>query len=199
MRTPARVARCARVSRRARAVPRRTRRREPDARGAARPLGLPVSAIARASDDPVNSRGSARTKYCPHVSEQNLEVARRWIACFNAADADALSALTDPDIEWRDRMHAPDAPEVLHGLAALEQLAAQWEAAYESLTVEVLDYIDADPWVICVSRWEAQTKDGMAVEVRSVDAYEVEDGKVKRSWGGYPDLQSAQDALGIAE
>jgi uncharacterized protein (DUF2237 family) len=32
--------------------------------------------------------------------------------------------------------------------------------------VEVLDYVDADPWVICVSRWQARTKDEMAVEVR---------------------------------
>jgi hypothetical protein len=65
----------------------------------------------------------------------------------------------------------------------------------DSLIVEVLDYIDADPWVICVSRWEARTKDGMAVGVRSVDAYEVEDGKIKRSGGGYRDLQAAQTAL----
>jgi ketosteroid isomerase-like protein len=133
------------------------------------------------------------------MSEEHVEVVRRWIACFNAADADAVMALAHPDIEWRDHMHAPDVPEVLHGSGALNQLAAQWQAAYDSLVVEVLDYIDADPWVICVSRWEARTKDGMAVEVRSVDAYEVEDRKIKRSWGGYSDLRAAQTALGLAE
>jgi ketosteroid isomerase-like protein len=132
------------------------------------------------------------------MSDENVELVRRWIACFNAADTEAVIALVHPDIEWRDRMHAPDVPEVVHGSDALEALAAQWEAAYDSLTAEVLDYIDADPWVICVSRWEARTKGGMAVEVRSVDAYEVKDGKIKRSWGGYPDLHAAQIALGLA-
>jgi len=122
---------------------------------------------------------------------------QRWIASLNAADTEALLTLVQPDIEWRDQMHAPDVPEVLHGTAALEQLAAQWEAAYDSLTAEVLDYVDAHPWVICVSRWEARTKDGLAVDVRSVDAYHVEDGRIKRSWGGYPDLTAAQDALGL--
>jgi len=89
-------------------------------------------------------------------------------------------------------------PEVLHGVAALEQLASQWEAAYDSVTAEVLDYIDADPWVICVTRWRAASEgSGMEVEVRSVDAYEVEEGKISRSWGGFPDLLTARDALAL--
>ena len=133
------------------------------------------------------------------MSDENVDLVRRYIDCFNAEDEDALMALVHPNIEWRDQMHAPDTLEVLHGIDALKQLAAQWEAAYDSLTAEVLDYIDADPWVICVSRWEARTNDGMAVELRSVDAYEIEDGKIRRSWGGYPDLQAAQTAVSLAE
>jgi ketosteroid isomerase-like protein len=133
------------------------------------------------------------------MSQENVEIVRRWIASLNAADTGALPTLMHKDIEWRDQMHAPDVPEVLHGVAALEGLAAQWNAAYDSLTAEVLDYIDADPWVICVSRWEAKTRDGLAVEVRSVDAYEVETGRIKRSWGGYADLNAARDALGLKE
>jgi ketosteroid isomerase-like protein len=133
------------------------------------------------------------------MSAQNIETVRRWIASLNAADIGALPTLVHPDIEWRDQMHAPDVPEVLHGLAALEGLAAAWEAAYDSLTAEVLDYIDADPWVICVCRWEAQTRDGLSVEVRSVDAYEVANGRIERAWGGYRDLGAARDALGLQE
>ena len=37
------------------------------------------------------------------------------------------------------------------------------------------------------------------VEVRSVDAYEVEDERIKRSWGGYPDLESIRQALTLQE
>jgi ketosteroid isomerase-like protein len=133
------------------------------------------------------------------VSQENVEVVRRYIASLNAADREALRVLMHPDIEWRDQMHAPDVPEIVHGFGGVEQLAAQWEAAYDSLTVDVLDYTDADPWVICVSRWEAQTKDGMAIDVRSVDAYQVEDGTITRSWGGYPNLRAARDALGLEE
>jgi ketosteroid isomerase-like protein len=133
------------------------------------------------------------------VSQENVEVVRRVLAAVNASDMNALPALAHHDIEWRDRMHAPDVPEVLHGTAELEDLAGQWQAAYDSLTVEVLDYIDADPWVICVSRWEARTKDGLTVEVRSVDAYEIEAGRIRRSWGGFPDLPAARRELGLEE
>jgi ketosteroid isomerase-like protein len=131
------------------------------------------------------------------MSQDTVEVVRRWIAALNASDEASLRELVLPDIEWRDLMHAPDVPEVLHGVAALEMLGSQWKAAYESLTAEVLDYIEADPWVMCVSRWEARTRDGMAVEVRSVDAYEVQDSRIKRSWGGYPNLDAARDAIGL--
>jgi len=132
------------------------------------------------------------------MSDANVALVRRWITAFNAEEIDELPTLVHPDIEWRDRMHAPDVPEVVHGMAALELLAAQWEAAYDSLKVEVLEYIDADPWVICVARWRAESKgSGIEVDVRSVDAYEVEDELIKRSWGGFADLQAAREALGL--
>ena len=134
------------------------------------------------------------------MSAGNVEVVRRGIAAFNAADEEALRGLAHPDIEWRDRMHAPDVPEVLHGIAALEQLGSQWEEAYDSLTAEVLEYIDAGAWVVCDTRWHAQGKgSGMTVDVRSADAYAVEDEKIRRSWGGYPDVQAALDAVGLGE
>ena len=134
------------------------------------------------------------------ISQACVEVVRRFIAALNAADLDAGREILDPEIEWRDRMHAPDIPEVLHGLAELEGLVAQWGDAYDSLTAEVLEYVDAEPWIICVSVWRAESKgSGIEVEVRSVDAYEVVDGRIKRSWGGFADLDAAREALALAQ
>ena len=134
------------------------------------------------------------------MSQTTLETVRRWIAALNAAELEAVGEILDPEIEWRDRMHAPDVPEVLHGTAALEQLAAQWLEAYDSLTAEVLEYIEADPWVICVTRWQAESKgSGIKVEVRSVDAYEVTGTRITRSWGGYPDVGAVREALSWLE
>jgi ketosteroid isomerase-like protein len=134
------------------------------------------------------------------MSEETVEIARRANALANAKSWDALFGLIHPDIEWRDQMHAPDVPEVLHGIEEVRRLISQWEVAYETLTAEVLEYIDADPWVICVTRWHAEGKgSGMPVEVRSFDGHEIEDGKVVRSFGGYSDLAAVKNAIGAAE
>jgi ketosteroid isomerase-like protein len=130
------------------------------------------------------------------MSQQNLELARTANALANARDWDALFALIHPEIEWRDQMHAPDVPEVLYGVEQVRRLISQWEVAYDSLTAEVLDYIDADPWVICVTRWHAEGKgSGISVDVRSFDAFEFENGKIVRSFGGYSDLVAVENAI----
>jgi hypothetical protein len=50
------------------------------------------------------------------------------------------------------------------------------------------------------SSWLAQGKrSGMTVEVRSADAYAVENEKIRRSWGGYPDVQAALKAVGLRD
>jgi ketosteroid isomerase-like protein len=134
------------------------------------------------------------------MSQENVELVRRANALGNARHWEGLLGLVDPDIEWRDQMHAPDVPEVLHGIAELRRLMEQWEVAYETLTQEILEYIDADPWVICITRWHGEGKGSTTpVEVRSVDAFEVKDRMITRSFGGYPDLASARRAIGLAE
>jgi ketosteroid isomerase-like protein len=134
------------------------------------------------------------------MSQENVELVRRANALGNERDWEGLLGLVDPDIEWRDQMHAPDVPEVLHGIAELQRLMEQWEVAYGTLTQEILEYIDADPWVICVTRWHGEGKGSSTpVEVQSVDAFEVTGGVITRSFGGYLDLASARKAIGLAE
>jgi ketosteroid isomerase-like protein len=134
------------------------------------------------------------------MSQANLQIARRAAELASARDWDALFELTDPDIEWRDQMHAPDVPEVVHGIEQVRGLIAQWDAAYDTFTVEALEYIDADPWVICVNRWHGEGKgSGLEVEVRSFDAFDVRDGKIVRSFGGYTSLAAVKHAIGSGD
>jgi ketosteroid isomerase-like protein len=133
------------------------------------------------------------------MSQENLDLVRHLNALGRARDWEAVFALIHEDIEWRDQMHAPDVPEVLHGSDAIRKLISQWEAVYDEFQAEVLEYIDADPWVICNTRWHGKGKgSGTPVEVHSVDAYEVKDGRITRSFGGYADLSSARKAIAEA-
>ena len=50
-----------------------------------------------------------------------------------------------------------------------------------------------------MTRWHGEGMgSGTPVEVRSVDAYEVKDGRIVRAFGGYPDLAAARNAIGVA-
>ena len=134
------------------------------------------------------------------MSQENVEIVRKYYAAASARNWDALASVAHADIEWRDQLHAPDVPEAVRGIAEVRQVVSQWDSVYDGFAVEILEFIDADPWVICATRWHGEAKgSGMPIEVRSVYACEVKDGKVARVLGGYPDLTADQNATGMPD
>jgi ketosteroid isomerase-like protein len=130
------------------------------------------------------------------ISEQNLELLRRAAVLGNAGEFEALRELYHPDVEFRDIAHAPDLPEVVHGRDAMLAVFDQWRSVLGDWQVEVLNYIDADPWVICETTWTAVgTASGVPSEFRGADAYEVIDGLIKRVMIGFADLAAATKAI----
>jgi ketosteroid isomerase-like protein len=133
------------------------------------------------------------------MSAENVELVRRLNALSQSGRWDEALGYLREDVEWRDLMHAPDVPEVINGIDGVRALVASWFELYDEFAAEVLEYVDADPWVICDTRWHGRGKgSGVAVEVRSADAWRVEDGKIAASHGGFPDMQSALDAVGAS-
>jgi ketosteroid isomerase-like protein len=63
------------------------------------------------------------------MSRENLEVARLLVEAFNRADFDALRALSEPSVEWRDQRDWPGS-EVHVGVDAMVR---HFEAVMESL------------------------------------------------------------------
>jgi ketosteroid isomerase-like protein len=126
------------------------------------------------------------------MSQKNVELVRHSNVLFNAGDLDAAVELMHPDVEFRDLQHAPDLPQVLHGLDSVRLVLRHWTDAYDDFGVEVYEYVDADPWVIADVRWHGRGKgSGIRVDVRQADACRVEDGKIVAWIVGYPDLATA--------
>jgi ketosteroid isomerase-like protein len=65
------------------------------------------------------------------MSRENGAIMRRSSAAFNRGDREAAFAALHPDVEWFDLHHAQDAPERLHGLAAVRAYVEQWYDASE--------------------------------------------------------------------
>jgi ketosteroid isomerase-like protein len=134
------------------------------------------------------------------VSQENVDVVKLAAALANAGDWDGVFALYHPDVEYRDLRQVPDMPEVLHGLSGVRRVGALWTDIYDEFRPEVYEYIDADPWVVCDTRWFGTSKDSdVPVDIHEADAYEVKDGKIVRAIMGYLDVEAALKAVGLED
>ena len=134
------------------------------------------------------------------MSQENVETIRGLNALVNAGDGIAAAALFHPEAEWRDLAHAPDTAEVLHGTDAILAAWEQWTHVFGEFKAEVYEYIDADPWVICDTRWYGKGRgSAVVVDIRQADAYELKGGKVVRAVLAYPDTATALEAVGLRE
>src|SRR3954447_3203879 len=116
------------------------------------------------------------------MSHENVELIRRANGFGNSGDYESFFDLFDANIEFRDLQHAPDLPEVVEGLDAFRRMAANWTQVYDEFRAEILEYIDAGPWVLCDSRWYGRGKgSNVEIDLRAVDAYEVRDDKIVRA------------------
>ena len=134
------------------------------------------------------------------MSQENVETVRRANAFFHAGDLDALIDLYHPDAEWRDLQHPPDTPETVHGRTAILALWTDWLELFDDTKVEIHEYIDAHPWVICPTRWWGTGRQsGATIDLRATDAYEVNEGRIVRVVLGYADTAAALEAVGLSE
>lgn len=85
---------------------------------------------------------------------------------------------------------------MLHGHEGFRALLALWTEAFDEFGADVIEYRDADPWVICDTRWRGRGRDS---DVRVADAYEIKNGKIIRAVFGYSDVATALKAVGLDE
>jgi ketosteroid isomerase-like protein len=134
------------------------------------------------------------------MSEENVDVIRRAVALANAGDIEAAVELYHPDAELRDLQPAPGIPEVLRGREAIVASLKQWMEALDDWKIEVHEYVDAHPWVVCDTQWRATAKGtDVPIDWRVADAHEVKDGKVVRELYGYPNVAAALQAVRVAQ
>ena len=134
------------------------------------------------------------------MSQEDVDFLRRAVELGSETDLEAMAARYHPDAELRDLQHLPDIPEVLRGRAAILATWERWLEALDDWTLEVNEYIDADPWVVCDVRWRATGKGSTAsIDWRVAEAYEVKDGFIVRQIAGFPNVAAALKAVGPEE
>jgi ketosteroid isomerase-like protein len=134
------------------------------------------------------------------MSQENIDFLRQAVELGDEHDLDSLAARYHPDAELRDLQHLPDIPETLIGREAIIAVWRRWLEALENWTVEVREYIDAEPWVVCDVHWHATGKGSATpIDWRVVEAYEVREAQIVRQIAGFPDVATALKTVGLKE
>jgi ketosteroid isomerase-like protein len=126
------------------------------------------------------------------MSQQNVDCLRRAVELGNAGELDALAELYDEEVEMRDLQNPPDVPEMVHGRTGIVAAWARWLDAMENWKVDLVEILDADPWVVCDMHWHATGRGSTApIEWRLTEAFEVRDGRIVRQIAGFQDVPTA--------
>ena len=129
-----------------------------------------------------------------------MNTVKRSNAAINSGNYEEALGALHPEVEWRDLMHAPDAPEYVRGVPAVRALMSQWLTVWEEFTMEIGEYIDAGNSVVCVTHSHGEGKaSGLEIDLHAAEVYEFEDGQIVRVTWGYPDKGAALKAVGPGE
>jgi ketosteroid isomerase-like protein len=129
------------------------------------------------------------------VSEENVELARRWIAFADAGDLASILELLDPDVECFPAEGEPEAAP----FRGREEFARSGRASREvwgERSVEALEYVDLGEYVAVVARINARGRvSGAPVSGEEVWLVRFRDGKCVE----YRECGTRERALEFAE
>jgi ketosteroid isomerase-like protein len=137
------------------------------------------------------------------MSQENVEIVRRIYDAAGRRDDDATwLALYDPEVDW-DVSHSPARDllgrRVYHGHEGLRSFFRDWHEAWEEVTPELEEVIDAGEHAISVetTRGRGRTS-GAEVELPHYAVWTIRNGKVVRVvW--FATRDEALEAAGLRE
>jgi ketosteroid isomerase-like protein len=128
------------------------------------------------------------------MSPEDLETVRRAYDAFARGDLETLRTFLAPDIEWRT---TPDVPFMGNyaGIEAFLRGMGEWTSAFEDVTTEIEEMIDAGENVIVRHRMRGRGRDsGVEVDLAIYQVVAVRDGKLTRMH----DYSTREEALAAA-
>ena len=133
------------------------------------------------------------------MSQENVEIVRRYFAAYERGGLDASAEFWHPDITWRAAEGALDDVGLMKGPGALRRYYEQWEDTFESGRVEAEELVDAGDQVVAVVRGFGRMKESEAeVDIRYATVLSIRDGKIAAG-REYFTREEALEAAGLSE
>lgn len=117
------------------------------------------------------------------MSEENIQVVRRFFEAAPRGDAAGMRAVLDPRIEWIE----PEAPGLWFGGAhrgadnALSEVVAPTLDRVDDFGIRIEEYLDAGEEIVALGRFHGRSRQtGMNFEIRACFICTVRGGKIVR-------------------
>ena len=131
------------------------------------------------------------------MSQENVEIARRWNAAYNERDMDALIKLTDPDFEFRSIFVGIES--VFRGYDGLRAYFDGIESVYARFEIPPERFFDAGAAILveCRIEWRGNESGAEGTMPMAVAAW-LKAGRVFHL-ESYPELKDGLEAVGLSE
>ena len=133
------------------------------------------------------------------MSEENVELVRRYFPAYERGGLDALAEFWHPDINWRAAEGALDDVGLMEGPDAIRDSLRQWEETFAKGRMEVEELIDAGDQVVALVRGMGRMKDSdVEIDIRYAIVFTIRDGKIAAG-REYFTREEALEAAGLSE
>jgi ketosteroid isomerase-like protein len=131
------------------------------------------------------------------MSQENVEIVRRWLDAYNRRDFEGVIGLTDRDCEFQSRFVAIES--AFRGNEGVYAYFRTLDDAYEHFQLVMSEFIDAEAAVLAAGRAEWRGKaSGAQADTRLLIAFWLRAAKVLRT-ESFTDRAEALKAVGLAE
>lgn len=131
------------------------------------------------------------------MTEHNFETIMRAYELWNRGDEEATLEFIEPDVEWRPGPVILDADTLYEGHAGVLRFWEEFRGAFESISIEPLEWKATGDEVVIRARFRARGREGVAADLEVFHRYTMPSGKLAR-FQAYPSWDEALAAAGLA-
>jgi ketosteroid isomerase-like protein len=128
------------------------------------------------------------------LSRESVDVVRECFQAYLRGDAESALGAFDLNVQF-DMTIRPDG-QIYHGPQGVSKAMREWAGAFQQLTLEADEFLDAGDHVLIFGQQIGRARDGLEVKRPFFHLVTVHNGRIVH-WKAYVDLDQALDAAGL--
>ena len=133
------------------------------------------------------------------MSQENVEIVRRFTDYWERSDWDGMAELADPNVELHGTVGGVEEGRVTRGIREIGREYESAEEMWEDHRIEIQELIDAGDRVVIFQReYQRGKSSGVELVLDAAVLVDIRDGRIVRMQG-YMDRAAALDAAGLSD